>query len=230
MIRTNPHYGGVSKYCKSVVGVEIVKEAIINAYSNARLNNIDNAKYYVDDASKFMINYTKDKTADVVFIDPPRSGLDKKFVDTLLLSKPNRIVYVSCDPSSLARDLKFLKEEYDIISIQPVDMFPNTYHVETVTLLQRKDIDDRLKVRFDLENLPLVKEETKATYQEIKDYIYNKYNVKVSTLNIAQTKTKYGIIERECYNKPKDDDSRQPKCTREKEEMIIDALKHFKML
>ena len=102
--------------------------------------------------------------------------------------------------------------------------------VETVTLLQRKDIDDRLKVRFDLENLPLVKEETKATYQEIKDYIYNKYNVKVSTLNIAQTKTKYGIIERECYNKPKDDDSRQPKCTREKEEMIIDALKHFKML
>ncbi len=101
---------------------------------------------------------------------------------------------------------------------------------ETVTLLQRKDIDDRLKVRFDLENLPLVKEETKATYQEIKDYIYSKYNVKVSTLNIAQTKTKYGIIERECYNKPKDDDSRQPKCTREKEEMIIDALKHFKML
>ena len=127
-----------SKYCKSVVGVEIVKEAIINAYSNARLNNIDNAKYYVDDASKFMINYTKDKTADVVFIDPPRSGLDKKFVDTLLISKPNRIVYVSCDPSSLARDLKFLKEEYDIISIQPVDMFPNTYHVETVVSMAKK--------------------------------------------------------------------------------------------
>ena len=103
-------------------------------------------------------------------------------------------------------------------------------HDETVTLLQRKDIDDRLKVRFELENLPLVKEETKATYQEIKDYIFNKYNVKVSTLNIAQTKTKYGIIERECYNKPKDDDSRQPRCTREKEEMIVDALKHFKML
>ena len=130
----------------------------------------------------------------------------------------------------ILQDLKMLKEGYEIESIQPVDMFPNTYHVETITLLQRKDIDDRLKVRFDLDNVPLVKEETKATYQEIKDFIFNKHNVKVSTLNIAQTKTKYGIIERECYNKPKDDDSRQPKCTREKEEMIVDALKHFKML
>ena len=219
-----------SKHVKSVVGVEIVKEAIINATNNARLNNITNAKYYVNDASKFMVNYIKENKADVVFVDPPRSGCEKKFIEALLTSKPNRVVYVSCDPSSLARDLKMLKEEYDIISIQPVDMFPNTYHVETITLLQRKDIDDRLKVRFYLDNVPLVKEETKATYQEIKDYIFNKYNVKVSTLNIAQTKTKYGIIERECYNKTKDDDSRQPKCTREKEEMIVDALKHFKML
>ena len=86
-----------------------------------------------------------------------------------------------------------------------------------------------LKFRFDLENLSLVKEETKATYQEIKDYIYNKYNVNISTLNIAKTKAKYGIIERECYNKSKDDHSRQPKCTRE-EEIIVDALKHFKRL
>ena len=109
-------------------------------------------------------------------------------------------------------------------------MFLKTSRVQTVTLLQRKDIDDSLKVRFDLDNVSLVKEETKATYQEIKDFIFNKHNVKVSTLNIAQTKTKYGIIERECYNKPKDDHSRQPKCTREKEEMIVDALKHFKML
>ena len=109
-------------------------------------------------------------------------------------------------------------------------MFLKTSRVETVTLLQRKEANDRLNVRFDIENLPLVKEESKATYQEIKDYIFNKYNVKVSTLNIVQTKTKYGINERKCYNKPKDDHSRQPKCTRVKEEMIVDALKHFKML
>ena len=135
-----------SKYCKSVVGVEIVKEAIINAYSNARLNNINNAKYYVDDASKFIINYSKENKADVVFVDPPRSGLDKKFVDTLLLSKPSRVVYVSCDPSSLARDLKMLKEGYEIESIQPVDMFPNTYHVETVVLLSHRKADDYVDV------------------------------------------------------------------------------------
>ena len=128
-----------SKYVNSVVGVEIVKEAIQNAYSNAKLNNITNAKYYVDDASKFMINYIKNNKANVVFVDPPRSGLEKKFIETLLISKPERVVYVSCDPSSLARDLKLLKEEYEIISIQPVDMFPNTHHVETITLLCLKE-------------------------------------------------------------------------------------------
>ena len=127
-----------SKHVNSVVGVEIVKEAIINAQNNAKLNNITNAKYFVDDASKFMINYIKNNKADVVFVDPPRSGLDKKFVESILLSKPERVVYVSCDPSSLARDLKMLKEGYDIISIQPVDMFPNTYHVETVCALTLK--------------------------------------------------------------------------------------------
>lgn len=124
-----------SKYVNSVVGVEIVKEAIINAQNNSKLNNITNAKYYVDDASKFMINYIKNNKADVVFVDPPRSGLDKKFINALLESKPQLVVYISCDPSSLARDLKLLKEEYDVVSIQPVDMFPNTYHVETIVLL-----------------------------------------------------------------------------------------------
>ena len=128
-----------SKYVNSVVGVEIVKEAIINAQNNAKINNITNAKYYVDDASKFMVNYIKNNNADVVFVDPPRSGLDKKFIEALLVSTPNRIVYVSCDPSSLARDLKLLKEQYEIKSIQPVDMFPNTHHVETIVLLCLKD-------------------------------------------------------------------------------------------
>ena len=127
-----------SKHVNSVVGVEIVKEAIINAKNNANLNNITNARYYVDDASKFMLNYIKNNQADVVFIDPPRAGLEKKFVDALLISKPERLVYVSCDPSSLARDLKLLKDTYEIISIQPVDMFSNTYHVETICKLELK--------------------------------------------------------------------------------------------
>ena len=127
-----------SKYVKSVVGVEIVKDAVLNAEVNSKINNITNAKYYVDDASKFMINYIKNNNANVVFVDPPRNGLEKKFIEALLISKPEKIVYVSCDPSSLARDLKLLKEQYDIISIQPVDMFPNTHHVESVVCLERR--------------------------------------------------------------------------------------------
>ena len=220
-----------SKKAKEVIGVEIVKEAVKDANNNARDNNITNAKFYCGDAGDFIVDqFNQGIVFDVVIMDPPRKGSDEKFLGILRKTKPKKIAYVSCDPATLARDLKYLVKDYKIETVTPVDMFPNTSHVETITLLQRKDIDDRLKVRFDLDNVPLVKEETKATYQEIKDYIFNKYNVKVSTLNIAQTKTKYGIIERECYNKPKDDDSRQPKCTREKEEMIVDALKHFKML
>ena len=217
-----------SKKSNSVIGVEIVEQAILDAKENALLNNIDNVTFLCEDAKEYIKKSNLD--FDVIFVDPPRKGCDKEFLETIMNANIKKIVYVSCDPKSLVRDLKFLKEKYNIEKVSLVDMFANTSHVETITLLQRKDIDDRLKVRFDLDNVPLVKEETKATYQEIKDFIFNKHNVKVSTLNIAQTKTKYGIIERECYNKPKDDDSRQPKCTREKEEMIVDALKHFKML
>ena len=232
-----------SKYVHSVVGVEIVKEAIINAQNNLKINNITNAKYYVDDASRFMMNYIKDNKADVVFVDPPRNGLEKKFVEALLTSKPPKVIYISCDPSSLSRDLKMLKEVYEIESIQPVDMFPNTYHVETVVLLSHKDSNKHINVKVDfdtqegkqfldeiIENVNSRKPVERASYPEIKEYILNKYNVKVSTLNIAQIKAKYGIIERECYNKPKNENPRQPKCTKEKEELIVDALKHFEMI
>lgn len=219
-----------SKKVKDVYGVEIVNDAIKDAKINAKNNNITNCHFYCADAQDFMKKYDGEKI-DTVFIDPPRKGCSEQFLQALSKFKPKKIVYISCNPETQVRDVKYLLEKgYTFNDVYPYDMFPQTFHVETITLLQRKDIDDRLKVRFDLENIPLVKEETKATYQEIKDYIFNKYNVKVSTLNIAQTKTKYGIIERECYNKSKDDDSRQPRCTREKEELIVDALKHFKML
>ena len=178
---------------------------------NAKNNKITNCKFYCADAQDFMKRYDGEKI-DTVFIDPPRKGCSEQFLQSLVRFNPNKIVYISCNPETQVRDVKYLVSKgYIFNEVYPVDMFPQTFHVETITLLQRKDIDDRLKVRFDLDNVPLVKEETKATYQEIKDFIFNKHNVKVSTLNIAQTKTKYGIIERECYNKPKDDDSRQPK-------------------
>ena len=128
-----------SSHVKEVVGVEIVKEAIKNAKHNAEINHIGNATFYVDDASiairKFLDN---NKKFDVIFVDPPRKGLDEKFVHALLESKAERIVYVSCDPETLARDLKLLETKYEIKKIQPVDMFPMTFHVETVVGLYRK--------------------------------------------------------------------------------------------
>lgn len=119
---------------KEVIGVEIVKEAIDDAKLNAKLNKINNAKYYCMDASNFVFN----NKFDVVFIDPPRKGLDEDFINALIKSQPEKIIYISCDVATLARDLSILKRNYDIKSINFVDMFPRTYHVETVVSLTKK--------------------------------------------------------------------------------------------
>lgn len=128
-----------SKYCKEVHGIEIVEKAIEDAKENAINNNITNAKYYLGDAGEYILNqYKKGVFYDVVIMDPARKGSDAKFLSTLLETKPKKIVYVSCDPATLARDLKVLKEGYNIVSVTPVDMFPHSYHVETVVLLEKK--------------------------------------------------------------------------------------------
>ena len=177
-------------------------------------------------------------------MDPPRKGSDERFINAVLKLAPKRIVYISCNPDTLTNDLKLIsKDKYIISYIQPVDMFPHTNSIETIVLLSHKSNNAKVKINlnFDnekgkklmkkvVENVDARKEPESASYPEIKEYILNKYNVKVSSLYIAQTKAKYGIIERECYNKPKSENSRQPKCTKEKEEMIVDALKHFKMI
>ncbi len=124
----------VSKYVKNVIGVEIVKEAIIDAINNAKLNNINNANFLCDDASNFLMK----KAYDCVFVDPPRKGLDNKVIKALMNSHPKKIVYISCDVGTLARDIALLKKNYEVSSIDFVDMFPRTYHVETIALLQRK--------------------------------------------------------------------------------------------
>ncbi len=130
-----------SKYVKKVIGVETVNPAIINAKNNAKKNNISNAEFYCDDASKYMIESAKRKIYyDVAFVDPPRNGCDKKFIDALMQTAPKKIVYISCEPSSLARDLKILSQKYIVKNVQPVDMFPQTYHVETIVLLCLKDV------------------------------------------------------------------------------------------
>lgn len=128
-----------SRKAKNVIGVEIVKEAVVDAINNAKNNNINNAYFYEGDAGKFIVDQFKQGIKfDVVIMDPPRKGADEAFLSTLIKTKPNRIVYVSCDPATLARDLKYLSKVYDVVSVTPVDMFPHTFHVETVVKLVRK--------------------------------------------------------------------------------------------
>lgn len=128
-----------SKNVKKVIGVEIVKDAIKDAKNNARINGITNVEYYVGDASEFMLDLkNKKQELDVVFIDPPRKGSDKVFMDALMTLKPKKVIYVSCDPSTLARDIQYLSKMYKIDSVTPVDMFPMTFHVETVVCLSVK--------------------------------------------------------------------------------------------
>ena len=130
-----------SKYVKKVTGVEIVKEAIIDAKKNAKINNINNAEFLLGDAGEvFEKLISNGEQYSTVFIDPPRKGLDQKFIDTLLRLEPKKVVYVSCEPETLARDLKLLSSKYEIKKVQPVDMFPMTFHVETIAGLSLKDI------------------------------------------------------------------------------------------
>ena len=128
-----------SKSAKKVFGVEIVKEAIIDAKNNAKANKINNVEFVCDDASKYMLDLaSKKQHIDVVLMDPPRKGSDNIFLNALMILAPSRVVYVSCNPSTLARDLEILNKDYEILNVQPVDMFPFTAHVETVALLRRK--------------------------------------------------------------------------------------------
>ena len=154
-------------------------------------------------------------------------------IDAVAAMKPKRVVYVSCNPETLARDLTHLtRRGWKALKIQPVDMFPQTEHVETVCLLSKlHEAKHHVNVRLDMDELDLTSAESKATYEEIKAYVAEHNDgMKVSNLYIAQVKAKYGIIERENYNKPKSDDARQPKCPKEKEEAIVEALKAFKMI
>ena len=168
---------------------------------------------------------------DVVFTDPPRTGSDKRFLESLGKLKPERVVYISCGIESLERDLKILcRLGYEVKKIQPVDMFPHTRHIETVVLLSKLNSTHHIEVELKTDEFDLTSAESKATYDEIKAYVKEHTGLTVSSLNIAQVKQKCGIIERENYNKAKSKNSRQPKCTKEKEEAIVAALNFFKMI
>ncbi len=221
-----------SKYAGRVIGVELNKDAVRDAKKNARLNKIENIDFVCADAGKYMVEIAEQNlSADVVIMDPPRAGSDVKFLRSVVKLNPKKVVYISCNPETLARDIMFLsKNKYKVRKIQPVDMFPHTEHVETVVLLSRKMPDDRIEVDLDLDELDLTSAESKATYQEIKDYVLKENGFKVSTLYISQVRRKCGIIERENYNHSHKTNPHIPQCPKDKENAIRAALEHFAMI
>lgn len=218
--------------CKQLVGVEIVEDAVNDAKANAEANGINNARFICADAPTAAEQLRKEGTApDVVILDPPRKGCGEELVKTIRKMNPKRVVYVSCDPATLARDLKYFAENgYITQEVTPCDMFPRTAHCETVVLLSRKMPDDKIEVDLDLDKLDITSAESKATYQEIKDYVLKEYGLKVSTLYISQGKRKCGIIERENYYHSRKDNRHVPQCPKDKENAIRAALEHFGMI
>ncbi|HHA9249069.1 TPA: 23S rRNA (uracil(1939)-C(5))-methyltransferase RlmD [Streptococcus pneumoniae] len=222
----------VTKHVKEVYGVELIPEAVENSKKNAQLNNISNAHYVCDTAENAMKNWLKDGIQPtVILVDPPRKGLTESFIKASAQTGADRIAYISCNVATMERDIKLYQElGYELKKVQPVDLFPQTHHVETVALLSKLDVDKHISVEIELDEMNLTSAESKATYAQIKEYVWNKFELKVSTLYIAQIKKKCGIELREHYNKSKKDKQIIPQCTPEKEEAIMDALRHFKMI
>ena len=223
----------LAQKAKMVYGVEIIPQAIEDAERNAGINGIENAQFYVGKAEEVLPEkYEKEGVhADVIVVDPPRKGCDEALIRTMVEMQPEKIVYVSCDPATLARDLKRICEGgYEIRRVRGVDMFPETVHVETVCLLSKLHSDQHIEVEVKMDELDLTAAESKATYEEIKKYVLEHTGLKVSNLYIAQVKQKCGIIERVNYNLPKSENSRQPKCPPEKEKAIKEALEYFRMI
>ena len=216
---------------KEVYGVEIIPQAIDDARQNAVRNHISNAEFFVGRAEEVLpAAYEKEEShPDVIVVDPPRKGCDEKCLDTMLKMAPARIVYVSCDSATLARDLKLLcAGGYRLKRVRPVDQFAHTVHVETVVLLSKGMVDSRkVKVDFSLEDMDLSEFKGKATYEQIKAYVLEQTGLKVSSLYIAQIKKKCGLDVGENFNLTKSENARQPQCTPEKEDAIMQAFRHF---
>lgn len=221
-----------AKEVKAVYGVEVIETAVKNAEHNAVLNGITNAYFVADSAEKAMAKwYQEGIKPTVIIVDPPRKGLTESFIKASAAMQPDKITYISCNPATMARDIKRYEElGYKLQKVQPVDLFPMTHHVETVALLSKLNVDKHISVEVELDKLDLTSAESKATYAQIKEYILEKFGLKVSALYIAQIKKKCGIELRENYNKSKKEKQVIPQCTPEKEEAIMDALRHFKMI
>ncbi|WP_461879515.1 23S rRNA (uracil(1939)-C(5))-methyltransferase RlmD [Fusicatenibacter sp.] len=228
----------LAQKAKKVYGVEIVPEAIADAKNNAKINQIENAEFFVGKSEEILPSYynqyAKDHPgeqahADVIVVDPPRKGCEENLLHTMASMQPDRIVYVSCDSATLARDVKVLGElGYEVKKVRGVDQFPMTCHVETVVLLSKGEVDSKkIRVEFSLEDMDMSEFQDGATYTQIKDYVLEHSGLKVSNLYISQIKRKCGIGVGKNYNLPKSEDSRQPQCPPEKEKAIREAFKYF---
>ena len=222
----------LSDHAKKVLGAEIVPEAIDDARENAVRNGVKNAEFFCGDASDVAKKLAQEHLRpDVITVDPPRKGLAPDVVESIAAMQPERVVYVSCDSATMARDVKrFADLGYTAARAAAVDMFPRADHIETVCLLSKLQSKEHIEIEVKMDELDLTSAESKATYEEIKAYVLEHTGLKVSHLYIAQVKQKYGIIERENYNKPKFEDVRQPQCPPEKEVAIMEALRHFGMI
>ena len=224
----------LAQKAKFVRGVEIVPAAIENAKENAKLNGLENTEFFVGKAEEVLPReYKKNGVyADVIVVDPPRKGCDETLLETMVEMNPERIVYVSCDSATLARDLKYLCERgYELRKVCPVDQFGMTVHVETVVLLSKGEVDSKkIRVEFSLEDMDMSEFQDGATYPQIKEYVLEHTGLKVSNLYISQIKRKCGIGVGKNYNLPKSEDSRQPQCPQEKEKAIREAFKYFGMI
>ena len=226
---------------KKVYGVEIVPEAIADAKNNAKINGIENAEFFVGKSEEVLPEYYEKYAkehpgehahADVIVVDPPRKGCEENLLRTMADMQPDRIVYVSCDSATLARDLKILQElGYEVKKVRGVDQFPMTCHVETVVLLSKGEIDSKkVRVEFSLEDMDMSGFQKGATYEQIKAYVLEHTGLKVSSLYISQIKRKCGLDVGQNYNLSKKEDAKVPKCPPEKEAAIRDALKYFQMI
>jgi len=223
----------LSDHAKKVLGAEIVPEAIDDARENAARNGVKNAEFFCGDASDVAKKLARENLRpDVITVDPPRKGLAADVVESIAEMQPQRVVYVSCDSATMARDVKRLADlGYTAQRACAVDMFPRADHVETVVLLSKGEVDSKkIRVEFSLEDMDMSEFQDGATYTQIKDYVLEHSGLKVSNLYISQIKRKCGIGVGKNYNLQKSEDSRQPQCPPEKEKAIREAFKYFGMI
>ena len=222
----------LARHAKKAVGVEIIPQAIEDANYNAAQNGMDNAEFYCMDAgAAAKLLAERGEKPDVIVVDPPRKGVSADVIEAIAAMQPERVVYVSCDPATLARDVKLLTQTgYTLRSAEAVDLFPRCAHVETVCLLSKLNAKQHIEVEIKTDELDLTAAESKATYDEIKGYVLEKHELKVSSLYISQVKRKCGLDVGQNYNLSKKEDAKVPQCPPEKEATIMEALKYFQMI